>query len=62
MHLRQFPRAVIQSALLAGVIFTVCAYTEVLGLRTPRKVSGDQYRRRCGCWRKLVGSAECWEC
>jgi len=32
--LKTIPRAVIQSALLAGVIFTVCAYTEVLGLRT----------------------------
>ena len=32
--LRTIPRAVIQSALLAGTIFIVCAYTEVLGLRT----------------------------
>jgi amino acid transporter len=32
--LRTIPRAVIQSALLAGAIFIVCAYTEVLGLRT----------------------------
>lgn len=31
--LRNIPRAVIQSALLAGAIFTLCAYTEVLGLR-----------------------------
>ena len=31
--LRTIPRAVIQSALLAGAIFTLCAYTEVLGLR-----------------------------
>jgi len=31
--LRTIPRAVIQSALLVGAIFTVCAYTEVLGLR-----------------------------
>ena len=31
--LRTIPRAVIQSALLAGAIFIVCAYTEVLGLR-----------------------------
>lgn len=28
------PRAVIQSALLAGVFFTVCAYAEVLGFHT----------------------------
>jgi amino acid transporter len=32
--LQTIPRAVIQSALLAGAIFIVCAYTEVLGLRT----------------------------
>jgi amino acid transporter len=31
--LKTIPRAVIQSALLAGAIFTLCAYTEVLGLR-----------------------------
>jgi amino acid transporter len=31
--LKTIPRAVIQSALLAGVIFVVCAYTEVLGMR-----------------------------
>ena len=31
--LKTIPRAVIQSALLAGAIFIVCAYTEVLGLR-----------------------------
>ncbi len=31
--LRTIPRAVIQSALLAGAIFIVCAYAEVLGLR-----------------------------
>lgn len=29
--LKTIPRAVIQSAILAGVFFTVCAYTEVLG-------------------------------
>jgi len=31
--LKTIPRAVIQSALLAGGIFIVCAYTELLGLR-----------------------------
>jgi len=31
--LKTIPRAVIQSALLSGAIFTVCAYTEDLGLR-----------------------------
>lgn len=32
--LRTIPRAVIQSALLAGAIFITCAYAEVLGLRS----------------------------
>jgi amino acid transporter len=32
--LKAIPRAVIQSSLLAGAIFTVCAYAEVLGFRT----------------------------
>jgi len=31
--LRVIPRAVIQSAILAGLIFTICAYAEVLGFR-----------------------------
>ncbi|HEX4076190.1 MAG TPA: APC family permease [Candidatus Acidoferrales bacterium] len=31
--LKTIPRAVIQSALLSGAIFTICAYTEDLGLR-----------------------------
>jgi amino acid transporter len=31
--LKTIPRAVIQSGLLAGAIFTACAYAEVLGLR-----------------------------
>jgi amino acid transporter len=31
--LKTIPRAVIQSALLAGAMFTACAYAEVLGLR-----------------------------
>ena len=31
--LKTIPRAVIQSALLAGAIFTLCAYAEVLGFR-----------------------------
>ena len=31
--LKVIPRAVIQSAVLAGLIFTVCAYAEVLGFR-----------------------------
>jgi amino acid transporter len=32
--LKTIPRAVIQSAILAGLIFIVCAYAEVLGFRT----------------------------
>jgi amino acid transporter len=32
--LKTIPRAVIESALLAGAIFTLCAYSEVLGLRS----------------------------
>jgi len=32
--LKTIPRAVIQSALLAGAIFTLCAYAEVYGLRS----------------------------
>ncbi len=32
--LKTIPRAVIQSAVLAGVFFIVCAYAEVLGFRT----------------------------
>ena len=32
--LKTIPRAVIQSALLCGAIFTVCAYVEVLGVRS----------------------------
>ena len=31
--LKTIPRAVIQSALIAGAVFTVCAYAEVLGCR-----------------------------
>lgn len=30
--LRVIPRAVIQTAILSGIFFTICAYTEVLGL------------------------------
>src|SRR6202521_3693866 len=32
--LKTIPRAVIQSALLAGSVFIICAYTELLGLRS----------------------------
>ena len=32
--LKTIPRAVIQSAIIGGAFFTVCAYTEVLGFRT----------------------------
>jgi amino acid transporter len=39
--LRTIPRAVIQSALLAGVFFVVCAYGEVLGFRASTTALGD---------------------
>ena len=32
--LKTIPRAVLQSSILGGVFFTLCAYTEVFGLRT----------------------------
>ena len=32
--LKTIPRAVIQSAILAGAFFTLCAYAEVLGFHT----------------------------
>jgi amino acid transporter len=39
--LRTIPRAVIQSALLAGIFFVVCAYGEVLGFRSSTTTLGD---------------------
>jgi amino acid transporter len=39
--LKTIPRAVILSALLGGVFFTVCAYTEVLGFHTVGKDLGQ---------------------
>ena len=39
--LRTIPSAVIQSALLAGVFFVVCAYGQVLGFRTSAVSLGD---------------------
>ena len=38
--LKTIPRAVIQSAVLAGAFFTVCAYAEVLGFNTARQDLG----------------------
>jgi amino acid transporter len=49
--LRTIPRAVIQSALLAGAIFIVCAYTEVLGLR----VAGQDLATNQAPMRVLAG-------
>ena len=37
--LKAIPRAVIQSALLAGAFFAVCAHAEVLGFHPPGKSS-----------------------
>jgi amino acid transporter len=39
--LRTIPRAVIQSAVLAGIFFVVCAYGEVLGFRSSATALGD---------------------
>ncbi|MGH9679697.1 MAG: APC family permease, partial [Candidatus Acidiferrales bacterium] len=39
--MKTIPRAVIQSALLCGAIFTMCAYTEVLGLRAAGQTLGE---------------------
>jgi amino acid transporter len=39
--LKTIPRAVIQSAMLAGLIFIVCAYAEVLGFRTAGQDMGS---------------------
>jgi amino acid transporter len=39
--LRTIPRAVVQSAILAGIFFVVCAYTEVLGFRTAATALGE---------------------
>lgn len=49
--LRTIPRAVIQSALLAGAIFILCAYTEVLGLR----VAGQNLATNQAPMRVLAG-------
>jgi amino acid transporter len=38
--LKTIPRAVIQSAVLAGAFFTVCAYAEVLGFHTAKQDLG----------------------
>ncbi len=47
--LKTIPRAVIQSSILAGVFFTVCAYAEVLGFHAVGQDLGTA-RLRCGCW------------
>jgi amino acid transporter len=39
--LKTIPRAVIQSALLVGAIFVICAYTEVLGFHIAGQSLGD---------------------
>jgi len=49
--LKTIPRAVIQSALLAGAIFILCAYTEVLGLR----VAGQNLATNQAPMRVLAG-------
>jgi amino acid transporter len=49
--LKAIPRAVIQSALLAGAFFTVCAYAEVLGFHT----AGQDLGASQGPMRVLAG-------
>jgi amino acid transporter len=49
--LTTIPRAVIQSALLAGAMFVICAYTEVLGLR----ISGQNLATNEAPMRVLAG-------
>ena len=49
--LETIPRAVMQSALLAGAIFILCAYTEVLGLR----VAGQNLATNQAPMRVLAG-------
>ena len=49
--LKTIPRAVIQSALLAGAIFILCAYSEVLGLR----VAGQNLATNQAPMRVLAG-------
>jgi amino acid transporter len=49
--LKTIPRAVIQSALLAGAIFILCAYTEVFGLR----VAGQDLATNQAPMRVLAG-------
>ena len=46
--LKTIPRAVIQSSLLGGAFFTVCAYTEVLGFASRARISAPA-KRRCTC-------------
>ena len=46
--LKAIPRAVILTAVLGGIFFTICAYTEVLGFGHERKRSGN-VRRAHAC-------------
>ena len=58
--LKTIPRAVIQSAILAGAFFTVCAYAEVLGFTPPAR-TWERARLPCTCWLKLP-AVRCWGC
>ena len=40
--LKTIPRAVIQSSMIGGAFFTVCAYTEVLGFHIGRAGPGNE--------------------
>ena len=48
--LRTIPRAVLQCALLAGVFFMLCAYSEVLGFRGESTSSQRYHQPVCTCW------------
>ena len=56
--LKTIPRAVIQSAVIGGAFFTLCAYTEVLGFHVAGQDWGSAMRP-CTFWQTL-GGAGAW--
>ena len=57
--LKTIPRAVIQSAVLAGAFFTVCAYAEVLGFHIVGQDLGTSSRLQCTCSPEWA-ACRCW--
>ena len=56
--LKAIPRAVILTAILSGIFFTICAYTEVLGLGMSGKRSGNhRCAHACACGRRRRAGA-----